>query len=153
MSIESKDSRPVHITGVDVQSFALYGTLRDDDDSGASYTKAFTSGHDSAISGRVNGFKLFFSPFGDWPSAVRTGKDSDVVVVRCLQWPTRREFEEKVKQADEIEGSEYERTVVSVKVDGSDKHVQSFMYVYAKGTVPVRPIESGDWLKRVRKPA
>ena len=47
---------PSHITRL-----AVYGTLRDDDDSGASWTSSFIANRTSACSGIVRGAKLYWA--------------------------------------------------------------------------------------------
>ena len=49
---------------------AVYGTLRDDDDSGAAWTREFLSGVESARDGEVDGAAMYWSSEGLWPFAV-----------------------------------------------------------------------------------
>ena len=49
---------------------AVYGTLRDDDDSGATWTQEFLSGVESARDGEVDGAAMYWSSEGLWPFAV-----------------------------------------------------------------------------------
>ncbi len=56
-----------------IQRLAVYGTLRDDDDSGAAWTKPFVGDVDSAETAVVSGFRLYASKKLGYPFAVSTG--------------------------------------------------------------------------------
>ena len=112
-----------------VQHLAVYGTLRDDDDSGAEWTVPFLAGLVSARSGLVDGAELYRSNEGPWPfamlhpraaalreeyalptAAAATSLDADsadassVLHVRVLNFGGAAEFAVKLRAADVIEG-------------------------------------------------
>jgi hypothetical protein len=60
------------------------------------------------------------------------GDSNDSIVVRLLSWPTKEQFDQKIHEADILEGDAYERKAVEVHVE--DKNWE--------------PIPSGDWLRR-----
>jgi gamma-glutamylcyclotransferase (GGCT)/AIG2-like uncharacterized protein YtfP len=51
----------------EVRHLAVYGTLRDDDDSGALWTRSFLDGVAEASDGLVEGAEMFWSSEGMWP--------------------------------------------------------------------------------------
>jgi gamma-glutamylcyclotransferase (GGCT)/AIG2-like uncharacterized protein YtfP len=73
---------------------------------------------------------------------------NDSIVVRLLSWPTKEKFDQKINEADVIEGDEYERKTVEVLVEGETK----FAYIYISKLASLdenwKPIPSGDWLQR-----
>jgi hypothetical protein len=111
-----------------VQHLAVYGTLRDDDDSGADWTRPFLSGLVSAQSGLDEGAQLFRSNEGPWPFAMLLPRAaalreeyiptttpaaavsldaeaaSGVLHVRLLNFGGAALFAEKLRAADVIEG-------------------------------------------------
>lgn len=56
----------------DVNAFAVYGTLRDDDDTGATWTADFLHGcnRENVCSGRVRGFEMYMNSDHNWPYAL-----------------------------------------------------------------------------------
>merc|ERR1719195_1869213 len=54
------------------QRFFVYGTLRDDDNSGALWTSSFTKGVSHAFDAKVYGFKMYRSKRHKFPFAIRT---------------------------------------------------------------------------------
>lgn len=110
-----------------VRHLAVYGTLRDDDDSGAVWTAEFLRGLTSARGGTVRGARLYWSDQGSWPfamvherSSARFAADpapssadgaaiceheSDLLHVRLLQFESSSDsFATKIAAADVIEG-------------------------------------------------
>jgi hypothetical protein len=117
--------------------FATYGTIRDDDDSGAEWTRRFLVGLvPPARSATVRGFAMWRNKRDNWPWALRTDVDTDFIRVRLLGFsaPTDpravadAKFARKLAEADEIEqytpgggggAAEglYDRTVVTAELD------------------------------------
>ncbi|CAF1358527.1 unnamed protein product [Rotaria sordida] len=129
---------------------ATYGTLRDDNDSGAPWNPPFIQGIASATTGRVTGYRLFFNPKLNYPFAISTGDANDSVVVRVLAWPTREQFEQKLDEADKMEGVDYERKMVDVFIESSSNTIQAHFYVARSELIDdqCQLIPSGDWLRR-----
>ncbi len=77
-----------------------------------------------------------------------TDDPNDSIVVRLLSWSTKEQFQQKIHQADIIEGDDYERKVVEALVEGEIK----FAYIYISKTNSFdenwKAIPSGDWLQR-----
>jgi gamma-glutamylcyclotransferase (GGCT)/AIG2-like uncharacterized protein YtfP len=77
-----------------------------------------------------------------------TDDPNDSIVVRLLSWSTKEQFQQKIHQADIIEGDDYERKVVEALVEGGIK----FAYIYISKTNSFdenwKAIPSGDWLQR-----
>ncbi|CAF1101960.1 unnamed protein product [Rotaria sordida] len=133
----------------DIQLLATYGTLRDDDNSGALWTKNFIKGISHATTGRIVGYQLLGHPIITYPFAIYTGNPNDSIVVRLLSWPSKEQFKEKIEQADIIEGDDYERKIVEAIVENETK----LAYIYIlKSEISLekdwKVIPSGDWLKR-----
>lgn len=141
-----------------VNSFAVYGTLRDDDDSGATWTQPFLQQHVSAKSGRVVGMKMFQNAVDPWPYALLTQSPEDHVRVRIVSFDSDV-FGAKLAFADEIEmynaddpaGGMYNRKVVTVITDEGED-VEAIMYYVSnlQAHHTWRPITENDWLKRDR---
>lgn len=139
------------------QRFFFYGTLRDDDDSGANWTKNFIEDC-IATNAKLYGFKLYKNVDEDWPFAIKSNNKSDYIVGRLTHWDNGFEFfKEKLKEADEIEDYEdddneelniYQRDVFDVVTD-ENQVFQAIVY-YQKVTDLQEAIEipSGDWLQR-----
>ncbi|CAF3514791.1 unnamed protein product [Rotaria sp. Silwood1] len=155
---------------IDIQFLATYGTLRDDDNSDAPWTKNFIKVSclfflkyfllkmnnfivllkdiNPATTGRVVGYRLLGHPIITYPFAIHTGDPSDSIIVRLLSWPSKEQFKEKINQADIIEGDAYERKEVEVLVENETK----LAYIYISKSTSLdenwKVIPSGDWLKR-----
>ena len=139
---------------------AVYGTLRDDDDSAAPYTKSFLSNVQHIEAATLAGFKLFQPLFLPYPYAVHTGNPDDCIVVRLLHWTDEETFARKLKEADAIEqcdedgvGLQYRRSMVRVRVHSNE--ITAFVYqanMPADAAIPDdwALIPSGDWLQRPR---
>ena len=147
--------------------FFVYGTLRDDDDSGAVWTAGWTAGC-TARNGKVYGFKLYVQSRGaSYPFAARSDNEYDCVVGRIVTWADSETVDAKRKKADQIEGyddffgntqSLFQRKVVHVEdVDNGGEKVEAIMYFQ---DAPVRQMHQmpgreevpiGDWLQR-KKP-
>ncbi|CAF1115789.1 unnamed protein product [Rotaria magnacalcarata] len=127
---------------------AAYGTLRDDDDSDLPWTRDFIKNIESVATGKVLGFQLFFNPSFKYGLGIFTGDPNDAIVVRLLSWPSKEQFHQKIRLADEIEGNDYERKLVEVLVEGGSKSA----YIYAAKPALLNEswekIPSGDWLQR-----
>lgn len=142
-----------------IHCLAVYGTLRDDDDSGAPWTRAFITGVAATpYTARVDGFVMFQQPSVSWPFAVP--QEGGSIVVRVLDFGEA--IDSKIDEADHIEvthfvdneqdlhQSEYLRVVVDAQCDHQPP-VRCFMYVANQPIQPDwKPIESGDWLQRDR---
>eukprot|EP01083_Nonionella_stella_P171169 584087_1 len=138
--------------------FFVYGTLRDDDDSNACWTKSFVKdciGQDALL----YGFKLYKLSQANYPFALKTNSN-DCVVGRLLYWNEDREFfVEKLQIADGIEGyheadSEhnlYQREVVDVVIAGTKETEKAIVYYRTNASKLMQnaiAIPYGDWLKR-----
>lgn len=143
-----------------ITRLAVYGTLRDDDDSGASWTSSFIANRTSACSGIVRGAKLYWAHKLNYPCALVTNNTNDHIHVRVMTFGTGEEWTRKLVEADRIEGydleaegrSEYvrRRVIVEVGCEGSGLHVDAWIYVATKldhfGQVVELP--HGDWTRR-----
>ena len=150
--------------------FFVYGTLRDDDSSGAPWTKPFTKGVSQAFDAKVFGFRMYKSRRLKFPFAVRTNNAKDFMVGRVLQWNDRHKFHEKLLIADKIEDydstrideadNEFLRDVVDVHitntVDGQSESITSstakaiiyYQKMPAIGVFQCDAIPNGDWMNR-----
>ena len=147
-----------------ITSLAVYGTLRDDDDSGAPWTSAFVANRTSALPGVVRGVRLFHITDLHYPCAILSHDVRDHIHVRVLEWDVGA-FAEKLKEADQIEGytegdeegSEYVRRKVDVELGGEGEGGEgvkpAWIYVATKlekfGAVEELP--HGDWMRRTRR--
>ena len=151
-----------------ITSLAVYGTLRDDDDSGAPWTTAFIANRKAALPGRVRGVRLFHIAHLNYPCAIVSNDPQHHIHVRLLQWDASS-FPAKLREADLIEGyreddedgSEYVRRKVDVELsgggegsagEGSGMVVPAWMYIAVQlerfGAVEELP--HGDWMRRRR---
>jgi gamma-glutamylcyclotransferase (GGCT)/AIG2-like uncharacterized protein YtfP len=112
-----------------IHVLAVYGSLRDDDDSGQAWTTEFISGLGGARDGVVEGATIYWDLDAGYPKVIldRARNDTeadaaastdseaatsspaapttpDFVHVRLLSWPSRAAFEAKMRAADLIEG-------------------------------------------------
>jgi len=151
------------------QRFFVYGTLRDDDNSGALWTSTFTDGVSDAFDAKVYGFKLFKARRLKFPFAIRTNNAKDFVVGRVLHWKDPIDFHEKVLHADKIEhydstrmeaDNEFLREVVDVeimdKIEGQTTETESsteraiiyYQNMPSIGLFHCDEIPNGDWMNR-----
>ena len=155
-----------------ITSLAVYGTLRDDDDSGAPWTAAFIADRRAAFSGLVRGVRLYHITELHYPCAIITDDVQHHIHVRVLQWDAAT-FPAKLREADLIEGyreddeeaSEYVRRKVEVEVtgregggggsggEGSGVVLSAWIYIAKQlerfGSVEELP--HGDWMRRRRR--
>ena len=148
---------------------AVYGTLRDDDDSGAPWTRAFIAGRCSSAAGVVRGARLFHITDLNYPCAIVTNDVADHIHVRVLQWEPRA-FEAKLREADGIEGyveddeehSEYVRRKVDVHLTREEQRGEEGRgaevrpaWIYIATALErfghVEPLPHGDWMRRRRR--
>lgn len=134
--------------------FFVYGTLRPDDDSGASWTKSFTEGLEAEVA-YLPGASLYID--GSYP-AVCFEETACSVRGMLLRPPSTSTgatglLAAKLAEADKIEGYPdlYSRTVATVL---TDKGVTSPAYVYHRtgkfDRASRQRIADGDWLSRKR---
>lgn len=126
MSSSSQQPAPAALPAA--RLFATYGTIRDDDDSGAEWTRAFLRGLvPPARTGAVRGFAMWRNARDNWPWAVpvdsATDGDTSVITVRALNFgDSAAAFAAKLAEADEIEGyrpdgsGQYDRVVVDIRL-------------------------------------
>jgi len=150
----SRNNRNVHFI------FA-YGTLRDDDNSGAPWTKPWIQG----VIGQdafVRGVRLFQEEGVTWPYVVLSPSQRDVVHGRLLHWKDGDTFAARLRASDEIEEYEpgnsfslYQRTVIKVYLstkNGSTGHTGSpqkaWMYYQRRITPHSSLVPGGDWMLR-----
>jgi len=135
-------------------AFFVYGTLRPDDDSGASWTKDFSAGlhPENAM---LSGASMYID--GGY-AAVSLERTRCAVRGVLLSVPegagAAKLLTEKLAEADRIEGypSLYDRTVVTVRTEsGASRQA----YVYHRTGRTNRSecvrVSDGDWLSRPRK--
>eukprot|EP01084_Bolivina_argentea_P302932 522962_1 len=141
------------------QKFFVYGTLRDDNNTNAYWTKDFVK-NCVAENAKLYGFKLYHSNDCNFPFAVKTNNKNDYVIGRLLRWNEGTElFEQKLKNADEIEGyvsylnknNLYERQIVDV-MDNNNNKTKAIVY-FRKQTINKTKdyeIYGGDWLQNTK---
>ena len=133
--------------------FFVYGTLRPDDDSGASWTKAFNEGMEAEVA-YLSGASLYED--GLYPAVCL--EETSCSVKGMLLKPTKGPagLAAKLSEADKIEGYPdlYSRTVATVQTEAG---VSTPAYVYHRSgkfdRSSCKRIADGDWLSRVRSPA
>eukprot|EP00483_Globobulimina_turgida_P007910 UN07926 len=144
------------------QRFFCYGTLRDDDDSGALWTAKWTKDVSYACNAKVYGFKMYKERKLKHPFALRTHNNNDYMIGRLLQWNDKQIFYEKVLEADDIEDyddthpydeeNEYVRDIVDVHLmDSNNKVLQAILYYQQVGVTPLNNCDempNGDWMDR-----
>lgn len=129
--------------------FFVYGTLRPDDDSGASWTKAFCEGM-AAEAAALPGASLYVD--GSYP-AVNFEETRCSVRGVLLKPEDPSAFPGKLAEADKVEGYPdlYERAVVPVQTE-SGSLVHAYVYHRTGRTDRVKSVRipDGDWLSRRR---
>ena len=134
-----------------VSHFFVYGTLRDDDDSGSPWTGPWIA-NCNAKDGQCPGYKMFQEKHLNYPYAVKTGDPNDVLIGRVLTWNDSATILAKLKSADDIEEYEdgnpdslYQRTVVDI--DGTPCYLY---YQNPSQSVIDRSVAvpNNDWLQR-----
>lgn len=90
------------------RSFFVYGTLRDDDDSGASWTANWIAGHSSAVNAKIYGYKMYKHPSCNYPFAIQTNDEMNNFMIGRLLTFDESLFAIKLKEADLIEGYDEE---------------------------------------------
>jgi gamma-glutamylcyclotransferase (GGCT)/AIG2-like uncharacterized protein YtfP len=148
-----------------VTSFAVYGTLRDDDDSGADWTQGFIKGHESIIAGKVTGYSLYKNSRENWPYALKHAPGSssgEGVCVRVISFPADL-FPQKLIEADDIENfdpanpesSMYQREVVTVSTASGPRRALLYHVTRLRegedGGWTWTPLPGDDWLRRPRE--
>lgn len=137
--------------GAEAEGFFVYGTLRPDDNSGASWTESFNEGMDAEVA-FLHGASLYVD--GRYP-AVNLEQTSCCVRGAFLKPKRSIDFSAKLKEADRIEGYTnspddlYDRVVLHVQTaSGSSK----LAYVYHRTGKTDRSsctrVLAGDWLSR-----
>jgi len=139
-----------------ITSIFVYGTLRDDDDSGAPWTRNFVADVDKAQPATMACVQLYRNPRLPYPFALLTGVQEHITVGRLLTWHDAALFVSKLQQADTIEGyrpdgtGEYARTILPARLGCG--HVQQAYVYYQQKNASAELIEGGDWLKVVKTP-
>jgi len=122
--------------------FFVYGTLRPDDTSGASWTRSFTRGMTGTPSILRNA-RLYVDQY---PVAVQED-DCPGSVRGWILWPSDKElWNAKVCQADEIEGAPdlYHRIPVTVQ---TDEGASRTAWMYTRAAFPrLKEVPGGDWV-------
>jgi len=140
-----------------VQRIAVYGTLRDDDNSGAEYTKQFLKDVTTAEFGTLHGARMYRQRGVSYPFVVLNGTRDDKVVVRLLYWADPVAFQRQLNVADSIEGvadekAQYQRILVKIRrnvdKESKDSLVDAYCYIAKKVEKGWAQLESGDWLRR-----
>jgi len=146
-SVSLKDCATVG-AGSPVEGFFVYGTLRPDDDSGASWTKSFCEGMESDIA-FLPGASLYVEGY----PAVSL-EQTRCSVRGCFLQPSSSDMlAAKLLEADRIEGYPdlYDRTVMLVNTLSGGSRLA---YVYHRTGRTDRAncvrIADGDWLSRKR---
>lgn len=166
----SSSAAVVDYSDPEVRHLAVYGTLRDDDDSGAVWTASFLRGCTSARGGTVRGARMYWSAEGSWPfamlheqSSARSAEppaaataatcehESDLLHVRLLTFESSSAaFAAKIAAADEIEGfspdrpnsHEYVRRKIWVDVEPDAATVAA----QSSSSAPSQPQRIPAWL-------
>lgn len=110
-----------------ISAFAVYGTLRDDDDTGATWTAKFIEGSDRAgiRTGRVRGFEMHSNRDHNWPYALWTPTArASSIVVRYIPFPAC-EFPSMLSYADSIENYDPATAALSLDAHDSDDEIGS----------------------------
>lgn len=136
-------------SGVSTEGFFVYGTLRPDDDSGATWTKSFIEGMDSEVA-FLPGASLYID--GSYPAVSLEQTHCSVRGV-FLRPTSSSMLSSKLAEADRIEGFPdlYDRIALPVQTasDGTQK-----AYVYHRTGRTDRAkctrVPDGDWLSRKR---
>mmetsp|Transcript_102775 Transcript_102775/g.125629 ORF Transcript_102775/g.125629 Transcript_102775/m.125629 type:complete len:218 (+) Transcript_102775:93-746(+) len=136
--------------------FFAYGTLRDDDNSNAPWTKEWTNNCNS-IPAFIKGFKLYQHCDESFPFAIRSYNNNDIIKGRLIYWNNIYEFIDKLKMADEIEEytpnnihSMYIRNVVNITLNNNET-IDAIMYYQRYGHTNIKlckQISNGEWLDR-----
>ena len=79
---------------------------------------------------------------------INKGDPKDSIVVRLLSWPTKEQFDQKIRDGDILEGDEYERKIVEALVGDETKSVYIYVLKAKSLGEDWKPIPDGDWLKR-----
>lgn len=151
------------------QSFFVYGTLRDDDDSGAKWTKKWCRDISHACNAKVYGFKMYKCRKLKYPFALRTNNDNDFMIGRLITFNDKDLFYHKLFEADQIEDyddthpddqeNEYIRSIVDVKIMNNNQNIKDEFYEYKKAIIyhqregvseltECDQIPNGDWMDR-----
>lgn len=131
------------------EGFFVYGTLRPDDDSDASWTKSFCEGLSSQVA-FLPGASLYID--GSYPAVCLEQTQCSVRGV-FLEPTAATGIAAKLLDADRIEGYPdlYHRAVVNVRTEAG---VDRLAYVYHKtgklNRSKCERIPDGDWLSRKR---
>lgn len=131
------------------EGFFVYGTLRPDDDSGATWTKAFSEGMESEVA-FLSGASLYID--GSYP-AVSLEQSPYSVRGVFMKPVTGTALSAKLVEADRIENYPdlYDRTVMAVHTSSGASRLA---YVYHRTGRTDRTqctrIADGDWLSRRR---
>lgn len=135
-------------------AFFVYGTLRPDDDSGASWTKHFCAGL-HAEGATLPGASMYIDGSYAAVSLERTRCSVRGVLLIVPEGAAAAKlFTEKLSEADQIEGypSLYDRAIVTVRTD-SGAIRQAYVYHRTGRTNRsecVRVLD-GDWMSRPQK--
>eukprot|EP01084_Bolivina_argentea_P135895 239392_1 len=163
MKQRNNDKKDTNKSNIDValpKRFFVYGTLRDDDDSGAIWTNEWCK-NCIGSNGRLYGYKLYHSKSMSYPFAIKTNNSNDFIVGRILYWNDSDLFKIKLKQADDIEGYNdknfnnlYQREIVTViNTDNNNTKITAFVYYQSNVTTYrlslCEPVPNGDWLQRI----
>ena len=136
--------------------FFVYGTLRDDDDSGAAWgdwTKDCV-----ANNGKLYGYKMYQNKLKKYPFAVKAEK-KDFIVGRIVSWNDVDIFKMKLERADEIEGYDdsddtdnlYHRQVVECENTDNGQMIDAVFYFQDAPKdldTSCYAVPNGDWLQR-----
>merc|ERR1719242_2575235 len=142
-----------------VNRFFVYGTLRDDDNSGAPWTAYWTKNASFCSYAKVYGFKMYKSKKLNYPFALQTNNPNDYITGRLLQWNHKATFDQKLLEADHIENYDensfdgYTRSIMDVEIiqDGITDCTKAVMYFQKFGTqslINCDEVPNGDWMNR-----
>merc|ERR1711933_53179 len=142
-----------------VNKFFVYGTLRDDDNSGAPWTAYWTKNVSFCSYAKVYGFKMYKSKKANYPFAIQTNNPNDYIMGRLLQWNNPNTFQQKLLEADHIENYDendfdgYTRSIMDVETiqDGITDCTKAIMYFQQFGTkslINCDEVPDGDWMNR-----
>lgn len=133
---------------MDPEAFFVYGTLRPDDTSNAEWTKPFNEGMES-FPARLFGHRLYIGAYAFVISPDPVAEPTDCVVGHVLRPKEKKDWKQKLEDADKIEGYPiyYGRRVVTATLsDGSS--LAAWVYFCRVDPSKWKRIPSGDWTKR-----
>eukprot|EP01084_Bolivina_argentea_P132385 233627_1 len=143
--------------------FFVYGSTRDDDDSGNTWTAKFVQGCIKAYDAKIYGHKIYKRIDQNFPFSIKTNNAKDFVVGRVLEFE-KDLFLKKLTHADYINGYDpnrnenenyYQRVIVNAYLQNdstkSTEQIKAISYIQNTDTTSLSKcieIPFNDWMKR-----